>query len=69
VTVGEPFRRPPGGYLPVHRDCGRCGAITDDSAVDVIIQIINPLGIGTAQCYRASWVLIRGITLQMGASG
>jgi len=69
VTVGEPFRRPPGGYLPVHRDCGRCGAITDDSAVDVIIQIINPLGTGTAQCYRASWVLIRGITLQMGASG
>ena len=25
---------PPGGYLPVHRECGRCEAITDDSAAD-----------------------------------
>jgi hypothetical protein len=48
VTVGEPFRRPPGGYLPVHRDCGRCEAIADDSAADDAAQIVNPLVSGTA---------------------
>src|SRR5438132_2141908 len=42
---------PPGGYLPVHRECGRCEAITDDSAADDGAQIINPWWIGTVRSY------------------
>jgi len=47
---------PPGAYLSVRRDCDRCEVIADDSAVGDVMQIINPLGIGTAQSYSASWV-------------
>ena len=39
----------PGGYLHVHRDCGRCEAIAHDSAAGDVMQIINPLGIGTSR--------------------
>jgi hypothetical protein len=46
----------PGGYLPVHRECGRGEAIADDSAAAAITQIINPLGIGTVRSYSASWL-------------
>jgi hypothetical protein len=35
---------------------GRCEAIGDDSAADDVMQIIDPLWIGTAASYIASWV-------------
>ena len=55
VTVREPFGRA-AGWVFVSRSCGRCEAIADDSAADDVMQIINPLGIGTATCHSASCV-------------
>ena len=47
---------PPGGYLPVHRDCGRGEAMADDSAADDMLQIVNPLRIGTRRSHSALYV-------------
>src|SRR5215207_3467247 len=48
---------PPGGYLPVHRDCGRCEAIADDSAADdFYANYQSPWAIGTRHSYCASWL-------------
>ena len=54
----------PGGYLPAHREYRRREVIGDDSAADDVRQIINPLGIGTARSYSASWVWKSGSALR-----
>ena len=48
MAVGQPLCWAARWYLPVHRDCGRCEAIADDSAADDAAQIVNPLVSGTA---------------------